>query len=130
MVLVATRKGLFVIESDNRKDWMTRGPYCESWPLYHAIYDKDSSAIYAAAACRPRWLQGERPAPLAGPAARWSEVRGNAEHGPAPRLAARQPAGRLLLALPRPLAGRRGPHVPAEPRRHASERRRRTDLDG
>ena len=42
MVLVATRKGLFEIESDNRKDWTTRGPFCESWPLYHAIYDQVS----------------------------------------------------------------------------------------
>ena len=54
MVLVATRKGLFVIESDNRKDWTTRGPFCESWPLYHAIYDKDSATIFAAAASE--WL--------------------------------------------------------------------------
>jgi photosystem II stability/assembly factor-like uncharacterized protein len=54
MVLVATRKGLFVIESDNRKDWTTRGPLCESWPLYHAIYDPDSGTIFAAAASE--WL--------------------------------------------------------------------------
>ncbi len=54
MVLVATRKGLFVIESDNRKDWTTRGPFCESWPLYHAIYDQDSGTIFAAAASE--WL--------------------------------------------------------------------------
>src|SRR4051812_6066554 len=54
MVLVATRKGLFVIETENRKDWKTRGPYCESWPLYHAIYDQDSGTIFAAAASE--WL--------------------------------------------------------------------------
>jgi photosystem II stability/assembly factor-like uncharacterized protein len=54
MVLVATRKGLFVVESDNRKDWVTRGPFCESWPLYHAIYDKESGTIFAAAASE--WL--------------------------------------------------------------------------
>ena len=54
MVLIATRKGLFVVESDNRKEWTTRGPYCESWPLYHAIYDKDSGTIFAAAASE--WL--------------------------------------------------------------------------
>ena len=54
MVLVATRKGLFEIESDNRKDWTTRGPFCESWPLYHAIYDQDSGTIFAAAASE--WL--------------------------------------------------------------------------
>ena len=49
IVLVATRKGLFVLESGNRKDWKLRGPYCESWPLYHAILDQDSGTIYAAA---------------------------------------------------------------------------------
>ena len=54
IVLVATRKGLFVLESENRKDWKTRGPLCESWPLYHAIYDKDSGTIFAAAASE--WL--------------------------------------------------------------------------
>ncbi len=50
MVLVATRKGLFVLESENRKDWSTRGPYCENWPLYHAVYDQDSGTIFAVAA--------------------------------------------------------------------------------
>ena len=54
IVLVATRKGLFVIESENRKDRTTRGPYCESWPLYHSIYDRDSGTIFAAAASE--WL--------------------------------------------------------------------------
>jgi photosystem II stability/assembly factor-like uncharacterized protein len=54
IVLVATRKGLFVLESGNRKDWNLRGPYCESWPLYHAILDPGSGTIYAAAASE--WL--------------------------------------------------------------------------
>jgi photosystem II stability/assembly factor-like uncharacterized protein len=49
IVLAATRKGLFVLESENRKDWTLRGPYCESWPIYHAVLDKDSGTIYAAA---------------------------------------------------------------------------------
>jgi photosystem II stability/assembly factor-like uncharacterized protein len=49
LVLVATRKGLFVLESENRKKWNLRGPFCESWPLYHAIFDKDSGTIFAAA---------------------------------------------------------------------------------
>jgi photosystem II stability/assembly factor-like uncharacterized protein len=51
LLLVGTRKGCFVIESDgNRRDWNIRGAYCESWPVYHAIYDHDSGSIYAAAA--------------------------------------------------------------------------------
>jgi photosystem II stability/assembly factor-like uncharacterized protein len=54
IVLVGTRKGLFVLESENRKDWNVRGPLCESWPIYHAVLDKDSGTIYAAAASE--WL--------------------------------------------------------------------------
>ncbi len=51
LLLVGTRKGCFVLESDaDRRDWSVRGPYCESWPVYHAVYDADSGAIYAAAA--------------------------------------------------------------------------------
>lgn len=51
VVLVGTRKGTFLLESDEaRRDWSMRGPYCESWPVYHAIYDDSSGTIYAAAA--------------------------------------------------------------------------------
>jgi photosystem II stability/assembly factor-like uncharacterized protein len=49
-LLVATRKGLFVLESDDRRDWTMRGPFCEGWPVYHAVHEHDSGAIYAAAA--------------------------------------------------------------------------------
>ena len=49
VLLVGTRKGLFILESEDRKSWSTRGPYCESWPVYHAIYDKDSGTIFAGA---------------------------------------------------------------------------------
>ena len=51
MLLVGTRKGCFVLESDgDRRDWDVRGPFCEGWPVYHAVYDHDEGAIYAAAA--------------------------------------------------------------------------------
>jgi photosystem II stability/assembly factor-like uncharacterized protein len=51
VLLVGTRKGCFVLESDgDRRDWRVRGPYCEGWPIYHAVHDPDSGAIYAAAA--------------------------------------------------------------------------------
>ena len=50
VLLVGTRKGLFVLESDDRRDWSVRGPFCESWPVYHAVLDRDSGTIYAAAA--------------------------------------------------------------------------------
>ena len=51
VLLVGTRKGCFVLESDaERRDWNVRGPFCEGWPVYHAIYDADSGTIFAAAA--------------------------------------------------------------------------------
>jgi photosystem II stability/assembly factor-like uncharacterized protein len=51
VLLVGTRKGCFLLESDEaRRDWELRGPFCEGWPVYHAIHDAASGAIYAAAA--------------------------------------------------------------------------------
>ena len=51
LLLVGTRKGCFVLESDTeRRDWALRGPYCEAWPVYHALYDAGSGTIFAAAA--------------------------------------------------------------------------------
>src|SRR5919202_7151792 len=51
LLLVGTRKGCFLLESDqDRRDWSMRGPFCEGWPVYHAIIDPSSGAIYAAAA--------------------------------------------------------------------------------
>jgi photosystem II stability/assembly factor-like uncharacterized protein len=51
LLLVGTRKGCFVLESDeNRRDWEVRGPFCEGWPVYHAVLDAESGTIYAAAA--------------------------------------------------------------------------------
>jgi photosystem II stability/assembly factor-like uncharacterized protein len=55
LLLVGTRKGCFVLESDaDRRDWSVRGPFCEAWPVYHAVLDPKSGAIYAAAASE--WL--------------------------------------------------------------------------
>ncbi|TML73731.1 MAG: exo-alpha-sialidase [Actinobacteria bacterium] len=50
VLLVGTRKGCFLLESPDRRDWTLRGPFCEGWPVYHAIHDPGSGAIYAAAA--------------------------------------------------------------------------------
>jgi photosystem II stability/assembly factor-like uncharacterized protein len=51
VLLVGTRKGCFVLESDaERRDWAVRGPYCDGWPIYHAIHDPSSGALLAAAA--------------------------------------------------------------------------------
>jgi photosystem II stability/assembly factor-like uncharacterized protein len=51
LLLIGTRKGTFLLESDaDRRAWKLRGPFCEGWPVYHAIYDGNSGSIYAAAA--------------------------------------------------------------------------------
>ncbi|HEY7399179.1 MAG TPA: hypothetical protein VH538_12800 [Gaiellaceae bacterium] len=51
LVLVGTRKGCFIAESDaDRRDWTLRGPFCEGWPVNHAVFDPSTSTIYAAAA--------------------------------------------------------------------------------
>jgi photosystem II stability/assembly factor-like uncharacterized protein len=51
VLLVGTRKGLFVLESDqDRSDWKVRGPFCEGWPIFHAVHDPATGALYAAAA--------------------------------------------------------------------------------
>jgi photosystem II stability/assembly factor-like uncharacterized protein len=50
VVLVGTRKGLFMLESADRRDWALTGPLCEGWPIYHAVHDPASGALYAAAA--------------------------------------------------------------------------------
>ncbi len=51
LLLVGTRKGCFVLESDeDRADWSLGGPFCEGWPVYHAVLDPASGSIYAAAA--------------------------------------------------------------------------------
>ena len=65
VLLVGTRKGLFVLESGDRREWSVRGPYCESWPIYHATLDHDSGTIYAAAASE--WL-----GPRSGAAPTWA----------------------------------------------------------
>jgi photosystem II stability/assembly factor-like uncharacterized protein len=51
LLLVGTRKGCFVVQSDgDRRDWNVRGPFCEGWPIYHAVFDPSTSTIYAAGA--------------------------------------------------------------------------------
>ena len=51
VVLVGTRKGCFLLESDaDRGEWSVRGPYCDGWPVYHAVHDPASGTYFAAAA--------------------------------------------------------------------------------
>src|SRR3546814_1207609 len=38
LILIGTKKGAFIIESDGaRRRWSIRGPYCETWPINHAV---------------------------------------------------------------------------------------------
>jgi len=53
VLLIGTRKGLFLAESGDRRDWNLRGPLCDGWPIYHAIIGEDGT-LYAAAASE--WL--------------------------------------------------------------------------
>jgi photosystem II stability/assembly factor-like uncharacterized protein len=51
MLVIGTRKGCFLLDGDaGRRDWVVRGPFCEGWPVYHAIYEAETGTIYAAAA--------------------------------------------------------------------------------
>jgi photosystem II stability/assembly factor-like uncharacterized protein len=47
LVLLGTRKGAFILESDAaRRDWQLRGPYCETWPMNHVVADAATGTIY------------------------------------------------------------------------------------
>ena len=232
VLMVGTRKGCFLLESDeSRRDWELRGPFCEGWPIYHAIRDaeqrrdlrgrrervarrehlaqpgprRDVAAVERGSQLRrdrAQALEGvgpdrrrtaavrrrrdarsvreqrrrrdlvapdarsrasrearvERPRePAAGPPRRPGDPpaprrrvpvlgdRAGRRHlrddrrrrvvdAPQPRaarrLAAREPRGRLLRPQARDVAGRQRPPLPAEPRRHAPQRRRRRVVDG
>lgn len=48
VVMVGTRKGAFLVESDeSRERWTVRGPFCEAWPILHVNYDPASRSVYA-----------------------------------------------------------------------------------
>lgn len=48
LVLVGTRKGAFILESDARRAvWSIRGPFCDAWPINHVIADPRTGVIYA-----------------------------------------------------------------------------------
>lgn len=48
LLLLGTRKGVFLVESDAaRRDWTLRGPFCDAWPINHVIGDPATGAIYA-----------------------------------------------------------------------------------
>lgn len=47
-ILVGTTKGLFLIDGGaDRGGWSVRGPFCDGWPVNHAIGDAQSGTIWA-----------------------------------------------------------------------------------
>jgi photosystem II stability/assembly factor-like uncharacterized protein len=48
-LLVGTKKGAFILESDAaRADWTMRGPLCEGWPIHDLVVEPGGGAILAA----------------------------------------------------------------------------------
>ena len=47
-LLVGTKKGLFLLESADRREWSLKGPFCEAWPINHAVADPVTGTVYAA----------------------------------------------------------------------------------
>jgi BNR/Asp-box repeat len=49
LILLGTKKGAFILESDDgRRSWTLRGPFCETWPMNHVMADPASGTIYGA----------------------------------------------------------------------------------
>ena len=48
-VLVGSKKGVFVLHSDQRrKRWSLAGPFCQTWPIHHVVGDPRDGDIYGA----------------------------------------------------------------------------------
>ncbi len=63
LLLVGTRKGAFIAESDaGRREWALRGPFCEGWPVHDMSVDPATGVIL---------VKGGVP----GPKGAWVEVR-------------------------------------------------------
>jgi photosystem II stability/assembly factor-like uncharacterized protein len=48
-ILVGTRKGLFQLQSEDRRSWTLEPPTMEGWDVFHAIVDSRNGTLYAAA---------------------------------------------------------------------------------
>ena len=47
-ILVGTTKGAFLIDGGpDRSGWAVRGPFCDGWPINHAIADPETGTIWA-----------------------------------------------------------------------------------
>ena len=50
VLLVGTRKGLFILDGDeSRRDWRIRGPFCDGWGVFNAVFDTETQTIFASA---------------------------------------------------------------------------------
>jgi photosystem II stability/assembly factor-like uncharacterized protein len=48
LLLIGTKKGAFLVQSDaTRAEWAISGPFCETWPINHAVADPQTRTIYA-----------------------------------------------------------------------------------
>ena len=48
LLLIGTKKGVFLVQSDAaRAAWAISGPFCETWPINHAVADPQTRTIYA-----------------------------------------------------------------------------------
>ena len=56
LLTIATRKGTFLAESDDRRDWTMRGPYCEAWPLLTVVHDQLEGAPKTAESVAGGWM--------------------------------------------------------------------------
>jgi hypothetical protein len=52
-LLVGTRKGLFQLQSDDRRSWSLEGPSLEGWDILHALVDPRDGTLYTAANTYP-----------------------------------------------------------------------------
>jgi photosystem II stability/assembly factor-like uncharacterized protein len=49
LVLLGTRKGLFLLEGDDaRREWELQGPFLTGWSVFHAVLDTRDGTIHAA----------------------------------------------------------------------------------
>ncbi|MGH3020592.1 MAG: WD40/YVTN/BNR-like repeat-containing protein, partial [Gaiellaceae bacterium] len=49
LVLLGTRKGLFLLEGDEaRREWELEGPFLTGWSVFHAVLDTRDGTIHAA----------------------------------------------------------------------------------
>ncbi|HLE47640.1 MAG TPA: exo-alpha-sialidase [Candidatus Thermoplasmatota archaeon] len=55
IVALGTRKGLFVLESSDRRRWRTRGPFFPGLPVHHAFLDPHDGKVLRAAVTSMHW---------------------------------------------------------------------------